>query len=219
MRPYAQRLIFVVLVVISPIASGDNWHVENDAQVLANCPPQGDAVSERVKPLNILKRRMDFPAPDDINSDITLQAILSPGDDWKRWSSDKAATVEGYVANVIVGGVETVNCHTHDPKYRDTHIELTLDPLHDDETKHMIVEVTPQWRNVMQTKGLDWSTEALRRTLLGRWIRVTGWMFFDEEHSSQSRNTAPPENHIWRATAWEIHPIVLIEILPEKPAP
>jgi len=52
-----------------------------------------------------------------------------------------------------VGGVESVNCHTIDPAFRDTHVELTLDPMANDETTYAIVEVTPQFRQKMAQQG------------------------------------------------------------------
>ena len=125
----------------------------NDATVLAACPVEGDAKIPRVKALNILKRRMTPPASADMDNQVSLAAMLAPGDDTGRFNVKQGATIEGYVADVKVGGVESVNCHTHDPKYRDTHIELTFDPLHDAELKHVIVEVTPQWREAMIAKG------------------------------------------------------------------
>lgn len=96
----------------------------------------------------------------------------------------RAATVQGYVADVKVGGVESVDCHTKDPIDRDTHIELTLTPNDPDEATHVIMEVTPRWRALMNQRGSDWSTSALRRALLGRWIEVNGdglglWHLFE----------------------------------------
>jgi hypothetical protein len=61
-------------------------------------------------------------------------------------------------------------------------------------------------------KGWIWSTRALRDRLLGRWIKVRGWMLFDVEHQNASENTAPGRERNWRATAWEIHPITSIEV-------
>jgi len=189
----------------------------NDAQLLAVCPIRGDAKNLSVRALNKLKRRMSVPSPAYVDKSVTLGAMVALGDDTNRFDSGKAAIVDGYVADVKVGGVESVNCHTHDPKYRDTHIEITLDPLHDDESKHVIIEVTPQWRELMATRGIDWSTSALRKLLLGHWIRVTGWLLFDKEHASASENTAAVGNQVWRATAWEIHPITSLQVLPGKP--
>ncbi len=212
--------ICIWAILLSPAVSWARHgkaSTENDAAILAACPTQGDAKNPRVKALNLLKRRMTVPAPSDMDNQATLAAMVAPGDDTNRFDDQKGATIEGYVADVKVGGVESVNCHTHDPKYRDTHIELTLDPLHDDETKRVIVEVTPQWREVMAGKDVDWNTAALRAELLGKWIKVTGWLLFDEEHANAAENTAPGASHIWRATVWEIHPITDIEVLPHKP--
>lgn len=189
----------------------------NDVAVLAACPIEGDAKNPRVRALNLLKRRMTAPVAADIDSKVTLAAMIAPGEDTSRFDTTKGAAIEGYVADVKVGGVESVNCHTHDPKYRDTHIELTLDPMHDAESKHVIVEVTPQWREEMAKSNVDWSTPRLRRQLLGRWVKVTGWLLFDEEHANAAENTDPGGARNWRATAWEIHPITSIQVLPGKP--
>ena len=191
--------------------------VADDAQILANCPAVGDAKGTNVRALNTLKRRMTVPTPGDIDPNVTLRAMVAPGDDTTRWDEKRGATIEGYVADVKVGGVESVNCHTHGPAYRDTHIELTLDPAKNDESTYVIVEVTPQVRQEMSSKGVDWSTRTLRTSLLGRWVRVTGWLLFDVEHKPEARNTASRGAHIWRATVWEIHPITAMEVLPGKP--
>lgn len=189
-----------------------------DAQKLANCPAVGDATSPQVQSLNRLKRRMTVPSGADLDSRVTMTALVAPGDDTGRFDVQRGATIAGYVAGVKVGGVESVNCHTHDPAYRDTHIELTLDPNSNDESTHVIVEVTPQVRLEMAKQGVDWSTAALKATLLGRWVRVTGWLMFDFEHLAAAKNTAAAGAHIWRATVWEIHPITSIEVLPGRPA-
>lgn len=189
----------------------------NDAEIIATCPPQGDARREKERELNVLKRRMTAPSSSQIDPRATLAAILAPGDDTSRWDDHKGAVVSGYVALVKPGESESVNCHTKSVKYRDTHIGLTLDPMSNDESKYMIVEVTPQWRAVMARDGVDWSTPTLRKTLLGRWVRITGWLMFDEEHADQSAHTASGRGRVWRATAWEIHPITKIEVLPGRP--
>lgn len=189
----------------------------DDAAVLAACPVEGDAKNPRVKALNLLKRRITAPEATDTDTKVTLATMVVPGDDTSRFDVKKGATIEGYVADVKVGGVESVNCHTHDPQYRDSHIELTLDPMHDAENKHVIVEVTPQWRQELAKTGADWSTPALRSKLLGRWIKVTGWLLFDEEHTNAAENTNPGGTKNWRVTVWEIHPITDIQVLPGKP--
>ncbi len=191
--------------------------VADDAQTLAKCPVTGDAADATTQALNKLKRRMTVPTPQDIDTKATLQALVAPGDDTARWNENRGATIEGYVAGVKVGGIESANCHTRDPVFRDTHIELTLDPMANDESTYVIVEVTPQVRQEIAKKGLDWSTRTLRTTLLGRWVRISGWLLFDVEHKQNAKNTASDSAHIWRATVWEIHPITAIEVLPGKP--
>ena len=152
----------VVLEARAPKAAQDG----DEAQTLANCPTEGDAKAADARQLNLLKRRMDSPR--DLDSSVTLTAILAPGDDSHRWNEQHGAAISGYVADVKVGGIESVNCHTKNALYRDTHIELTLDPNNDSEPKHVIVEVTPQWRQVMAKDSVDWTTPTLRKTLLGR---------------------------------------------------
>lgn len=179
-----------------------------------DCPVNGTARSPDVRALNHLKNRTAMPARPDIDATVTLKAMVAPGDDRSRWSTQHAAVIEGYVANVMVGGVESVNCGARKPADRDTHIELTLDPRNDAEIRHVIVEVTPRIRSVMAAQGKGWSTDVLR-SLVGRRVRVTGWLLFDREHATQSVNTAGSRSSkAWRATAWELHPVTSIEVLP-----
>jgi len=174
---------------------------------------EGDASNPAVRELNLLKNRYIAPEAQQIDSRVTLTAMLEPGDDRTRWNDHHAAEISGYVWDVKVGGVETVNCHAYDPPERDTHIELVLDPMNGPEDRRVIVEVTPRLRSIAEQSGEDWSTNALRDHFHGRWVRVRGWLLFDTEHESQSLNTAPGRPRDWRATAWEIHPVTSIEVV------
>jgi hypothetical protein len=163
----------------------------------------------RVRPLNRLKDRAVAPRDADVDRRVTLEAMLAPGDDERRFDATHAAEVEGLVVAVSVGGVEAVNCFARDPAARDTHIELALTP-DAPRTQRVTVEVTPRWRAAMRTVGVDWSTAALRASLVGRRVRVRGWLFFDETHRDEAANTDSldvrgPSN--WRTTAWELHPV------------
>jgi hypothetical protein len=184
------------------------------AQVFDGCPITGDARSDAVRALNTLKNR--FTAPTRVDPASTLAAVLAPGDDRERWSQDSGGTVEGYVAEVYEGGVETANCRARDARHRDTHIAIAASPGAAAEPQTMIAEVTPRWRALMARRGIDWSTETLRNTICHHWVRVTGWLLFDFEHAGRSRNTATRPG-VWRATAWEIHPITSIALL-DRPA-
>ncbi|MHB8069163.1 MAG: hypothetical protein ACYDIC_14835 [Desulfobaccales bacterium] len=183
-------------------------------EVFNNCPMEGDAKKAAVRHLNRLKNRYRAPQPEDFNRDITLKAMLVPGDDDNRWKDSQAGEITGYVFEVKGGEEETCNCHAKENEYQDTHIELILDPRQTEKTKRVIVEVTPRWRKMMQDKGVDWSTAGLRQAVKGRWVKVRGWMMFDREHEHQSENINPDGHMNWRATAWEIHPITSLEVAP-----
>jgi hypothetical protein len=172
-------------------------------------PRRGDTSVKSVQALNVLKTRTNIPTSKNINSDITLAALIKRSNDRDRWNSKMAASVVGYVAKVGVGGIETVNCHAKDAAHRDTHIDLVVSKKDaKNRRKHVVVEVTPQFRS----RHPDWTTANLRKSLLGRCAKVTGWMLFDAEHANASVNTAPSNPNDWRATAWEVHPITDIKI-------
>jgi hypothetical protein len=184
----------------------------NAQDIFNNCGMEGDAKHPAVKILNLKKNRYEAPKQSDYDTKVTLSEMLAPGNDENRWGDTKAAEVIGYVYDVKPGGIESVNCHAKDLYYRDTHIELVLDPMKSDGTKRVIAEVTPRWREKMKAKGIDWTTKQLRKRFLGRWVKVQGWLMFDEEHKQQSENTNPGRSRNWRATAWEIHPVTNIEV-------
>ena len=169
-----------------------------------NPSPNGPNVAA-LRLLNQQKNRWHAPLDADIDPTFTLSALLQPGNDDDRFNDSKAGEIEGWVVNVKVGGVETVNCKATDPLYRDTHIEVA-DHMGAPETERVIVEVTPRWRAAMLAQGVDWSTPALQ-ALIGKRVRFRGWQLFDEEHRSQARNTAPANPADWRATVWELHPV------------
>lgn len=206
--------VFLLAVFGAFITIAKPQAVQRNLDRYHSCGLAGDARSQSVRELNRLKNRYTAPAAHQINSSVTLATMLAPGNDVRRWRASYGAIITGYVHDVKVGGVETVNCQARDPKFRDTHIELVLNPMDSGSTKRVIVEVTPRWRAIMAARGVDWSTRALRDKLLGRWVKVTGWMLFDMEHEAQAENTAPGRLRDWRATAWEIHPVTSIETVP-----
>jgi hypothetical protein len=198
-------LLLLLIVALSACDSHDG--------AFPGCPETGDAMSAAVRALNRLKNRSALPADSDIDTTVTLSALLAPGDDRVRWNEGRAATIVGLVRDVDVGGVETVNCHAKTPGHRDTHIAL-VGSTGDDGQLPVIVEVTPGWRARAARGGADWSTDSLRATLQGRWIRVTGWLMYDVEHQGQADHTAPGRTGNWRATAWELHPVTAIDVVP-----
>jgi hypothetical protein len=184
---------------------------------LHGCGMAGNARGKEARALNRLKNRYNRPMPEDYSHyGITLEAMLAKGDDEKRFTNSQAADVEGYVRDVTIGGVESCNCDATDARWRDTHIVLVLDSKDNSARRSVIAEVTPRWREEVAKRGDDWSTDALKKTLKGKRVRIRGWMLYDHHYEDESENTHPGGKKNWRATAWEIHPVISIEVLKKK---
>jgi hypothetical protein len=182
------------------------------------CGPHGDITNpkEVEYTMNPKKNRYDTPSQTDFNTDITLAQLISPAATQGKFTEGQAIELVGYVDSVMVGGIESCNCKTVDAKYRDTHIELV--PSRGDNDSHdiLIVEVTPRMREIEQAQGVDWSTATLKKTLVGHQVRIKGWLMFDWDHVNENWADNPNNNKRkpnWRASCWEIHPIMSIEIL------
>jgi hypothetical protein len=175
-----------------------------------NCPSAGIALTVRARNLHLLKNRTTLPQPADFDSRITLDALLQPGDDSDRWSSNRAARIQGEVVAVGYAGTEATNCF--DPFRRDIHIDIATrkDPA---KNEKVVVEVTPPMREWARQQGMDWSAETLYAQLVGRWCEFEGWLYFDVGHKEEAENTAPNNPENWRATAWEIHPVTKITVI------
>jgi len=178
------------------------------------CGMNGTATTARLKALNQLKNRYTVPTDSQINHAITLSALLAPGDDKTRWNSTSGAEVTGFVLDVKPGGSETCNCGKTDPVHTDAHIELVLHAADTATTQSVVVEVTPRLQAIMRNGGTDWSAKTLRKQIFHKWVKVHGWMTFDSQHANAAENTNPGGAHNWRATAWEIHPVTDIQVVP-----
>jgi hypothetical protein len=183
------------------------------------CPASGLALSQGRRDFHRLKNRRFLPQPGDFDSSVSLQQLLQPGLDQSRWSTSRAARIDGYVVSVTSGPLELVNCFCR----RDAHINVALQPQAA-AREIVVLEVTPTVRDSIsrtinqeapdQSPVLtDWSTETLQKKLTGHWVRFEGWLFYDGQHESEAENTAPGREANWRATAWELHPITRIEII------
>src|SRR5262249_40733784 len=123
-----------------------------------------------------------------------------------NWSSDDKDSVArfegvavrsiGYVLDQRHESTESPNCH--DVDHRDFHIWLAANAS-DGKDKAMVIEVAPRVR----AGRPGWSDAALA-SLKGQQVRISGWLMLDQEHPEQIGKT--------RATLWEIHPILHIEV-------
>jgi hypothetical protein len=217
------RWIGWVVAALAALAMGqapatDNLYIMSDGTA---CPAKGDNPRMALIVLDLQKNRATAPSAAEIDPDATLAAILSPGTDIGRFDPTRGATVEGIVIRVKQGSKESCNCHATNAVDEDTHIELALSSGAT-RTQRVVVEVTPRLRKQMRAAGKDWSTEGLQgRTsadgIVGKWVRITGWLFFDEIHLRISENTNPGGPNNVRATCWEIHPVTGLEVLAGPP--
>ena len=197
-----RRLSLVAIVVAVLITI---WLV-----LAANCPTGGFALTSRAIHLHRLKNRIALPQASDFDSRITLDALLQPGDDTHRWSTDRAARIQGEVIDVEYAGPEATNCFS--PCRRDIHI-LIATRKGAAKNEHVVLEVTPKLGDWATQQGMDWSEKTLQARLVGHWCEFEGWLYFDVGHAEESENTAAGNANNWRATAWEIHPITKITVI------
>jgi len=180
------------------------------AMLALNCPNAGIALTGRARELHRLKNRTAFPQAADFDPRVTLEALLQRGDDRNRWSTGRAARVQGLVIDVAYAGTEATNCFN--PCRRDIHIVIS-NRAYAPKTEHVIAEVTPKLRDWAAAHGIDWSEQTLQQQLVGRWCKFEGWLYFDVGHDEESENVAPGNPENWRGTAWEVHPITKITVL------
>jgi len=175
-----------------------------------NCPSAGIAFTEKARALHRLKNRTAIPQASDFNPQISLDELLRPGDDRSRWSTQQAARIDAYVIDGAYARPEATNCYL--PCRRDVHIAIAKRPGAP-QTEQVIIEVTSNFREAAEQKGLNWSAPSLKAQLVGHWCEFEGWMYFDVGHEEESENTTPNNPENWRATAWEIHPVTNFAIV------
>jgi hypothetical protein len=110
----------------------------------------------------------------------------------------------GYLYGAHSGSPETCNCRLSGEENNDYHLNILENDI-DPQTASIVVEMMPKFR-----KGKpDWSLATLNglppapnktRPL----VRVSGYLLFDSEHVLRSGGE--------RATIWEIHPVVKMEV-------
>jgi len=175
-----------------------------------NCPNAGIAFTAKARNLHHLKNRTSAPNTSDFDSNVTLEQLLQPGDDTTRWTTERAARIQGEVIDVAYARPEATNCFS--PCRRDIHI-LVANRKGAAKNEQVVVEITPNLQESSANQGIDWSEQHLHDELVGHWCEFEGWLFFDAGHSDEAENTAARNPTNWRATAWEIHPVTKITVI------
>lgn len=138
----------------------------------------------------------------------------------------------GYLVLAYCGPPETTNCASVD--FHDWHLEVferpSDHPPQPGDPTPIICEITPRTQNAIYRDHvrIQELTAFFRRADLSyeatghkaRRIRVTGYRLWDDEHNGRAdvgetiRTVGANKYHNpWRATAWEIHPVIRIEPL------
>jgi hypothetical protein len=175
-----------------------------------NCPNVGIALTSNARRIHRLKNRTAVPQAADFDTNVTLDALLQPGNDRDRWSTDRAARIQGQVIDVAYAGLEATNCYH--PCRRDIHILLAT-RKEAAKTEQVVLEVTAGLRELAEQQKMNWSEEKLKAQLIGHWCEFEGWLYFDVDHDEESENTNPQRPANWRATSWEIHPVTKITVI------
>jgi hypothetical protein len=197
------RTLLVVGVVLAILTAA--WLI-----LARNCPSVGIALTRRARDLHRLKNRTAFPQAADFDSRITLDTLLQPGNDRNRWSTDRAARVQGYVIDVAHARPEATNCFGL--CRRDIHV-LIANRKEATKNEQVVLEVTPRLSDWAARQRIDWSEKTLQAQLVGHWCEFEGWLYFDVGHAEQAENTAARNPENWRGTAWEVHPVTKITVL------
>jgi hypothetical protein len=199
-----------------PVAAGDlpNMPVKPTPQssVFMGCPPEGMGGDTA---LNRLKNREDvaqrwFPVRFDAVSQLEYPDTIGrkPRADWDPEDTAAVAryegipiSIQGYLAGVRQEGKESCNCERTEPDRVDYHVWL-IAASGQGKKDSIVVELTPRLR----ARHPAWRLPGVQALVDNEeQVRISGWLMMDQEHPEQIGRT--------RATLWEIHPVMEIEVL------
>ncbi|HZE58556.1 MAG TPA: hypothetical protein VE031_11920 [Chthoniobacterales bacterium] len=140
-------------------------------------------------------------------------------------------SLTGYLVLAYPGPAESTNCGSVD--FHDWHLEMfdqpSDHPPQPGDPTPIIVEITPRTQNAIFRDGIRVQELAafFRRPDVtyestghpAQKVRVTGYVLWDDEHNDNTKDVGATIRSIarnryhnpWRATAWEIHPVIKIE--------
>ncbi|MDZ4745859.1 MAG: hypothetical protein SGJ05_07635 [bacterium] len=206
------RLLFVAAITLCAFC-GTPTAFSQDLRVINGCPPEGSAEpGTRKAELFKLKSVYKIPSASEINRHA-IDEFLERGDDTERWNEGAAVEMDVFIGDVYAAETEDCNCRLPGDEMRDTRVLMYTQSTNKQKRLSMVGEVTPRIKALKKSKGLDWSTTALKQ-FKGKWMRVRGWLLFDWMHVGNAVNTKPRGRALWRATAWELHPLTDIKPIP-----
>ncbi len=180
---------------------------------------EGTAQSQDAKDRNRMKNR--WP-PGDLSA-FPVDALDTAG---------FLKNLTGWLVLEYPGPPETTNCGS--PIFHDWHLEIFESPSDHapqvGDPTPIICEITPRteqriFRDGVQLQSLagffrvpDVSYQATGHDACK--VRVTGYLLWDDEHNGSADVGSTIQyfsnngfHHPWRSTAWEIHPVIKIEVI------
>ncbi|MBI1756057.1 MAG: hypothetical protein HYR64_03005, partial [Fimbriimonas ginsengisoli] len=164
------------------------------------CGMSGNATKEEDKALDRLKNRHSEPT--EFDSGATLEMMMGAQTGTNAFDQTKGAVLTGYFVKLTPEKEESCNCGSPKSVDWDFHCFLAFTPS-PNQNERIVFEVTPRMR--------FWSKAQLQK-LVGKRIRITGWIADDFKHSGESEADSPGKPGNWRASCWEIHPVTNIEV-------
>jgi hypothetical protein len=145
---------------------------------------------------------------------------------------NQIVSLTGWLVLAYAGPPETTNCAS--PIFHDWHLELFENPRDHapqvGDPTPIICEITPRTERVIYRDNTriqslaeflrlqDVTYEATGHDACK--VRVTGYLLWDDDHNGSADVGTTIEyfskngfHHPWRSTAWEIHPVIKIEVI------
>lgn len=154
--------------------------------------------------MNRLKNRDEITG--SIDHSITIQDLINSPEETDL-DTTRPVQITAFVADVIAGTKrETCNCARND--IADIHIDTVAKQKdRNNNDKYVIVEISPRFQDKLG------NLKTVKKQITGKWVRFMGWLTYDYKHRSNARNIKKTGN-IWRATAWEVHPVTDFKVVP-----
>ena len=145
---------------------------------------------------------------------------------------NQIVSLTGWLVLEYAGPPETTNCGS--PVFHDWHLEIFENPSDHapqvGDPTPIICEITPRTEQRIYRDGVRLESLAgflrspdVTYQVTGHdacKIRVTGYLLWDDDHNGSADVGSTVQyfsnngfHHPWRSTAWEIHPIIEIEVL------
>jgi len=200
-------LIILLFVLLFPVTSYSQTPFDG-------CAPEGKRkktaknktgkVPAKEAAMNRMKNRDDITG--SIDHSITIQDLIKTPEQ-ADLDENSALEITGFVADVIDGTPrETCNCARSD--IADIHIDVVAKQKdRNNNDKYVIVEISPRFQNKLG------DMKSVKKKITGKWVKFTGWLTYDYKHRSNAANVKKTGN-IWRATAWEVHPVTKFKVVP-----